>query len=132
MKNKILKLAIETALIAGEAILNIYQNDNFEVTIKGDESPFTKADFVSNQIICSSLKNTGIPVLSEEEKQISFKIRKEWKKFWLIDPIDGTKEFIKKNDEFTVNIALIEDKSPILGVVYAPAKNIIYFSSRGR
>mgnify|MGYP001218911862 CR=1 FL=1 len=131
MKNKSLKLAIETALIAGDAILDIYKNEDFKITLKDDKSPFTKADFVSNQIIGSSLKNTRIPILSEEEKQISFKIRKEWKKFWLIDPIDGTKEFIKKNDEFTVNIALIEDKSPILGVVYAPAKNIIYFSSRG-
>ena len=113
---------------AGEVILNYY-NENVDVIYKDDESPLTKADLASHKIITDSIKKItpDIPILSEEEF-IDWKIRKKWKKYWLIDPLDGTKEFIKKNDEFTVNIALIENNRPILGVIYTPALNELFFS----
>ena len=126
MKN-ILQTSIQTALEAGKAIMEIYEQD-FSIEIKDDKSPLTEADRVSNAIICENLKDT-FPIISEENKLIDFNQRKHWDKHWLIDPIDGTKEFIKKNGEFTVNIALIEKGLPILGVVYLPAKKILYFSS---
>ena len=113
---------------AGEVILNYY-NENVDVIYKDDESPLTKADLASHKIITDSIKKItpDIPILSEEEF-IDWKIRKKWKKYWLIDPLDGTKEFIKKNDEFTVNIALIENNRPILGVIYTPALNELFYS----
>ncbi len=113
---------------AGEVILNYY-NENVDVIYKDDESPLTKADLASHKIISDSIKKItpDIPILSEEEF-IDWKIRKKWKKYWLIDPLDGTKEFIKKNDEFTVNIALIENNRPILGVIYTPALNELFYS----
>ena len=113
---------------AGEVILNYY-NENVDVIYKDDESPLTKADLASHKIITDSIKKItpDIPILSEEEF-IDWKIRKKWKKYWLIDPLDGTKEFIKKNDEFTVNIVLIENNRPILGVIYTPALNELFYS----
>ena len=113
---------------AGEVILNYY-NENVDVIYKDDESPLTKADLASHKIITDSIKKItpDIPILSEEEF-VDWKIRKKWKKYWLIDPLDGTKEFIKKNDEFTVNIALIENNRPILGVIYTPALNELFYS----
>lgn len=113
---------------AGKVILNYY-NENVDVIYKDDESPLTKADLASHKIITDSIKKItpDIPILSEEEF-IDWKIRKKWKKYWLIDPLDGTKEFIKKNDEFTVNIALIENNRPILGVIYTPALNELFYS----
>ena len=113
---------------AGEVILNYY-NENVDVIYKDDESPLTKADLASHKIITDSIKKItpDIPILSEEEF-IDWKIRKKWKKYWLIDPLDGTKEFIKKNGEFTVNIALIENNRPILGVIYTPALNELFYS----
>ena len=113
---------------AGEVILNYY-NENVDVIYKDDESPLTKADLASHKIITDSIKKItpDIPILSEEEF-IDWKIRKKWKKYWLIDPLDGTKEFIKKNDEFTVNIALIENNRPILGVIYTPALKELFYS----
>ena len=113
---------------AGEVILNYY-NENVDVIYKDDESPLTKADLASHKIITDSIKKItpDIPILSEEEF-IDWNIRKKWKKYWLIDPLDGTKEFIKKNDEFTVNIALIENNRPILGVIYTPALNELFYS----
>src|SRR5690606_7028434 len=92
---------------------------------KDDKSPLTEADRVSNEIICNHLQNT-FPIISEENKRIDYEERKNWASCWLIDPIDGTKEFIKKNGELTVNIALIENEAPVLGVVYLPAKQILY------
>jgi len=116
---------ISIALKAGNAIMEIYNSDNFEVEIKSDNSPLTRADKVSHEIIKNSLSmlHPSIPVLSEEGKGILYEARKNWEKYWLVDPLDGTKEFIKKNDEFTVNIALIENNHPVLGVIYAPAYN---------
>ena len=119
---------VNISVDAGKVILNYY-NENVDVIYKDDESPLTKADLASHKIITDSIKKItpDIPILSEEEF-IDWKIRKKWKKYWLIDPLDGTKEFIKKNDEFTVNIALIENNRPILGVIYTPALNELFYS----
>ena len=119
----------QIAFKAGEAIMDIYAKD-FSVDYKDDKSPLTEADIKSNGIICDELKKLtpDIPIMSEENKQVEYEIRKEWEYYWCIDPIDGTKEFIKKNGEFTVNIALIYKNTPILGVVYAPALGDMYYS----
>ena len=125
---------ISIATNAGNAIMNIYnQSDKaMEIEYKDDNSPLTRADKESHSIICSSLKSLfpEIPVLSEEGSDIPYLNRKNWKQFWLIDPIDGTKEFIKKNGEFTVNIALIDNNSPVLGVVYAPVLQKYWYGSK--
>ncbi|QKF81079.1 3'(2'),5'-bisphosphate nucleotidase CysQ [Halarcobacter ebronensis] len=122
------KIAIE----AGKAVMEIY-NEDFDVCYKEDSSPLTKADLQANEIICNSLYKLypNIPIMSEENKQVDFEIRKNWEYYFCIDPIDGTKEFIKKNDEFTINIALIEKSIPVLGVVYAPALNDLYWAKEG-
>jgi len=107
---------------AGKLILDIYQSNNFEQQLKSDSSPLTKADLASHNLIVNRLRELtpNIPILSEESANIAWQERKSWQEYWLIDPLDGTKEFIKKNGEFTVNIALIKDNTPVLGVVYAP------------
>ena len=128
--SKNLEIAIKAALKAGEEIMAIYTSKNFEVEFKNDNSPLTKADKISHQVISDHLSKTQYPLLSEEGASINYEIRKNWNKFWLIDPIDGTKEFIKRNGEFTVNIALIENNAPVLGVVYCPALKILYFSEK--
>ncbi len=122
----------QIAKSAGEAVMEIYDTD-FEVEFKDDKSPLTLADKKANEIICKSLQEIypNIPILSEENKAIPYHTRKEWYKYWCIDPIDGTKEFIKKNGEFTINIALIEDAKPVIGVVYAPAVDILYSAKKG-
>jgi 3'(2'), 5'-bisphosphate nucleotidase len=127
---KYLVISIEAALLAGEEIMKVYAKD-FEVELKSDHSPLTQADKNAHEIIKSILEKTGLPILSEEGKQISFDERKHWDDFWLVDPLDGTKEFIKKNGEFTVNIALIKNCEPVLGVVYLPVKKMLYFGSEG-
>ena len=120
------------ALEAGDAIMKIYARD-FAIEYKDDKSPLTEADTKSNEIICKELAEhyPNIPILSEENKEVKYKDRKNWEYYWCIDPIDGTKEFIKKNDEFTVNIALIQEGTPVLGVVYAPAMNEMYTAKKG-
>ena len=123
---KLLSLAIEAALKAGIETLKFYLHE-FDVLIKDDHSPLTQADLEANRVINELLESTGIPVLSEENKLIPFETRKGWNHFWLIDPLDGTKEFINRSSEYTVNIALIENGIPILGVVFAPALNILYY-----
>jgi 3'(2'), 5'-bisphosphate nucleotidase len=125
-----LKTAIEAALQAGKAILEIYHSGAFDIELKGDNSPLTRADTASHNVIMSYLKPTGIAVLSEEGRDISYKERKDWKQLWIVDPIDGTKEFIKRNGEFTVNIALIEDQRPLIGVIFVPVTGELYFSSK--
>lgn len=124
-----LKKAIAASLDAGAAILRIYERD-FTIETKADSSPLTEADKAAHHIIVDALEPTGIPVLSEESKAIAYDVRKEWKRYWLVDPLDGTKEFIKRNGEFTVNIALIENGRPVLGVVYAPVLRTIYYGSQ--
>ena len=125
-----LKTIILTALKAGAAIMEIYPKD-FSIEYKDDKSPLTEADTASNKIIVESLKaNTPYPIISEEEKEVPYEVRSQYERYWLIDPIDGTKEFIKRNGEFTVNIALIENGVPIMGVVYAPAIEELYFADK--
>ena len=116
---------------AGDAILHVYRNMTTEVEIKGDGSPLTQADMASHHIIDAGLRATGIPVLSEENADIPFAERQQWSRYWLVDPLDGTKEFIARNDEFTVNIALIDNHEPVLGIVYAPALDLLYVGERG-
>ena len=118
---------------AGDEIMRIYQQD-FDIEFKKDNSPLTQADIKSNEIIINNLKSLypNIPILSEENKEIPYKIRKNWEYFWLIDPLDGTKEFVKKNGEFTVNIALIYKNMPVLGVIYAPVLNLLYYAQKDR
>lgn len=125
--NKNLKTAIEASLKAGEVIMQVYDTA-FDVEIKDDKSPLTEADKKANDIINSFLKPTPIPIISEENKQIDYSERKQWKTCWIVDPVDGTKEFIKRNGEFTVNIALINDGKPELGVIYVPATKTLYFA----
>ncbi len=120
--------AIETAVHAGSIIMDIYENKNMEVEIKPDDSPVTIADKKASEYIENVLEHTKIPVISEEGDHTTYKIRKHWKQFWCVDPLDGTKEFIKRNGEFTVNIALIDDEKPILGVIYIPVTKTLYFA----
>ena len=126
----LLNIAITAALEAGKVILEIYKSDDFEVEVKGDNSPLTRADTASHNVIMSYLETTDIPVLSEEGRDIPYKERKAWKQLWIVDPIDGTKEFIKRNGEFTVNIALIENQRPIIGVIFVPVTGELYFSTK--
>jgi 3'(2'), 5'-bisphosphate nucleotidase len=127
MKEK-LKTAIEASLSAGYAIMEIYKEDEVVIESKEDSSPLTVADKRANEIINRFLVPHEIPIISEENRQIDYEERKTWTQCWIVDPLDGTKEFIKKNDEFTVNIALIENGKPVLGVIYAPALNTLYFA----
>lgn len=123
-----LMIAIKASIEAGEEIMKIYESDEFNVERKGDDSPLTSADIASNTVINKYLLPTEIPIISEENKQLDFDQRKKWEACWIVDPLDGTKEFIKRNGEFTVNIALIEDSLPRFGVIYVPAQKIIYYT----
>ncbi len=125
--NKLLKIAIEASIHAGKEILDVYDSDDFQIVSKEDNSPLTKADKNADLKILEFLKQTNIPVLSEEGKHLSYEDRKKWDYFWLVDPLDGTKEFIKRNGEFTVNIALIKGQEPIMGVIYVPVTKNLYF-----
>ncbi len=124
---------IEISKKAGDAILEIYGTDDFQVESKDDSSPLTAADLAAHNLIIAGLAELtpDIPVLSEESKGISKEERQSWSQFWLVDPLDGTKEFIKRNGEFTVNIALIEDGAVIMGVVHAPVLNTTYHGIKG-
>jgi len=131
MKNELyIMKAIQASIEAGAAILEVYHSD-FIVEHKVDKSPLTLADKRSHEIIVRHLKEFNIPVLSEEGKEISYEERKMWNTLWIVDPLDGTKEFVKRNGEFTVNIALIRDGKPELGVVLAPEKGTLYLSAKG-
>ena len=109
--------------------MKVYGKKAFHTRLKKDLSPVTEADHAAHGIIARQLDRTSIPLLSEEGEETPYEVRKQWKKFWLIDPLDGTKEFIRRNDEFTVNIALIEGQEPVMGVVYAPCLDLMYFAS---
>lgn len=126
--NKNLQIAIKASLGAGKAIMQVYDT-SFNVEYKDDKSPLTEADKKANDIINSYLIPTLIPIISEENKQIDYGIRKEWQTCWIVDPVDGTKEFIKRNGEFTVNIALVSNGKPVLGVIYVPAIKVLYFAN---
>ena len=124
--------AVLAAFDAGVAILEIYTS-GFDVEYKADKSPLTTADRASNALIMERLQtHWSIPVLSEESKQIPYETRREWQQFWLVDPLDGTKEFIKRNGEFTVNIALVSNGVPVFGVVYAPVLGSLYVGAEGQ
>jgi len=125
-----LKLAIQAAVEAGREILKIYHSGDFDISHKKDDSPLTKADVASHHVIKSFLEQSDIPILSEEGKSIAYADRKNWKQLWIVDPIDGTKEFIKRNGEFTVNIALVQNQVPVIGVIYAPVLGALYFSEQ--
>ncbi len=123
-----LKVAIEASLMAGKAIMEVYDTA-FDVEVKDDMSPLTEADKRANEIINSFLKDTPIPIISEENKQIDYAERRNWDTCWIVDPVDGTKEFIKRNGEFTVNIALVERGIPLIGVIYVPAVKRLYYAN---
>ena len=126
MIDKLIRIAKE----AGKEIMDVYKTD-FDVEYKGDKSPLTEADKKSNNVICRKLKSiSDYPILSEEGRNIPYKERKNWEYLWIVDPLDGTKEFIKRNGEFTVNIALIHRGRPYLGVVYAPAMGTLYYGGK--
>ncbi len=120
--------AIEAALKAGQVILDVYHSE-FAVEHKADNSPLTRADRKSHELLMAALNGFHIPILSEEGREMPYKDRKSWERLWIIDPLDGTKEFIKRNDEFTVNIALVEYGLPKIGVVYVPVKDRLYFAA---
>ncbi|KHE91989.1 MAG: 3'(2'),5'-bisphosphate nucleotidase CysQ [Candidatus Scalindua rubra] len=132
--DKLILTTILAAKRAGEAILDVYDSD-FEVEQKDDKSPLTLADKRSHEIIENVLKqtisvtNSTVPILSEEGRETPYDERKKWEYFWLVDPLDGTKEFVKKNGEFTVNIALIHKHKPVLGIIYIPVKDVFYFAA---
>lgn len=130
---ELLPQVVEIARQAGEAIMRLYAEVNPSVQYKENNSPLTQADLASHHVIDEGLRRVAPqwPILSEESKEIPFEQRGGWRRFWLVDPLDGTKEFLKRNGEFTVNIALMEDGHPILGVVYAPAIEKMYFAARG-
>jgi 3'(2'), 5'-bisphosphate nucleotidase len=124
---------IVAAEAAGDAIMQVYRSEDFGTVTKDDNSPLTRADLASNAVILERLQQLtpDIPVLSEESKHLSYAERQDWTHFWLVDPLDGTKEFIKQNGEFTVNIALIAGGRPIFGVVHGPALGLTYWAAEG-
>ena len=130
VSSNIIQQVIQIATAAGEIILKHYNTD-FDIFNKSDQSPLTRADLESDEYICSELQRItpGIPIISEETESELFEIRKSWESFWLVDPLDGTKEFVKKTGEFTVNIGLIKQGIPVIGVIYVPTKKIIFYGS---
>jgi 3'(2'), 5'-bisphosphate nucleotidase len=120
--------SINAAIQAGAAILQVYQSD-FDVELKSDRSPLTLADKLSHDIIKAGLAQHGLPMISEEGRDIPYAERSSWGKLWIVDPLDGTKEFVKRNGEFTVNIALVDEQQPVMGVVYAPVPDVLYFAN---
>ena len=132
IESELLTSTVNLAIEAGEKILAIYST-NFNIDYKDDNSPLTAADLASHECLAAGLAKLagGFPILSEESAEIPFGQRRLWETYWLIDPLDGTKEFIKRNGEFTVNIALIHKHKPVLGVVYAPVPKVCYFSVAG-
>jgi len=123
---QLMKTAIAAAYEAGKAIMEVYERGDFDSVLKSDLSPLTRADRVSHDIISTMLALTRIPMLSEEDSEMDYHKRKEWNRFWLVDPLDGTKEFLNRNGEFTVNIALIEENRPVMGVILVPGTNTLH------
>lgn len=122
--------AIVAALAAGKAILEVYDSPDMGVETKADDSPLTRADRRSHAIIAAAVGGFSIPMLSEEGRDIPFEERRQWPRMWIVDPLDGTKEFIKRNGEFTVNIALAEKGVPTMGVIYVPVTDTLYFADQ--
>ena len=129
--SQLLPLVLRTACAAGQAILEVYERE-FRITEKEDRSPLTEADLASHRVICAALgTETPYPILSEESRHAPYSERADWGTFWLVDPLDGTKEFIKRNGEFTVNIALVEHGVPVLGVVFTPVTGLLHAGGPG-
>jgi 3'(2'), 5'-bisphosphate nucleotidase len=131
----LLPRVVELAEKAGAAVMEVYARGDFETTYKKeDDSPLTRADLASHRLLVEGLRalTPALPVLSEESIEVRYTERESWRRYWLIDPLDGTKEFIKRRDEFTINVAMIERGEPALGVVYAPAMEELYYASRGQ
>ena len=126
--------AIEGCIEARKAILDVYNSDDFDVEQKADDSPLTRADRRSHEIIVNLLQTRypDIPVLSEEGRDIPYEERSQWRRYWLVDPLDGTKEFVKRNGDFTINIALMSDNRPILGVISIPVSGALYFAAKNK
>lgn len=132
MSEKLIDDIIDLATEAGHRIMEIYDTD-FDVEQKSDNSPLTAADMAAHHTIIAGLEKLtpGVPILSEESADIPFTERSQWLRYWLVDPLDGTREFVKRNGEFTVNIALIENHESVLGVVYTPVTGVTYYAARG-
>lgn len=133
--NSVISEVVDIAKAAGEKILEVYEDiDNFQVEVKGDDSPLTRADKEANAIICAGLEklDTLFPIISEENKLLPYDDRQHFEYCWMVDPLDGTKEFIKRNGEFTVNIALIKNGKSVAGVVYTPVTDDMYFAIEGQ
>ena len=127
--SKELEIAVSAALEAGDEIMDVYNNtEDINYEKKSDDSPLTIADKRSHNKIMSYLEETSINIISEESKSVEYNERRNWEEYWLVDPLDGTKEFIKKNGEFTVNIALIKNNKPHLGIVYCPTQDTLYYN----
>jgi 3'(2'), 5'-bisphosphate nucleotidase len=129
-KDRLLATATAAAKDAGGLIMEWYRDGSYHVHTKDDASPLTEADRASETFILSALEETKIPVISEET-ECAYPVRRDWDLFWLVDPLDGTKDFIQRNGEFTVNIALVEHGTPILGVIHAPAIGLTYYAGKG-
>ncbi len=131
MKNNTIDLVkiIHTTIEAGTTVKEVY-NTKFTIEKKEDKSPLTIADTMSHKIITYDLKKLELPIMSEEGKKVSYNKRKNWTDYWLVDPLDGTKEFIKRNDEFTINIALINNQLPVLGIIYVPVLDLLYWAQK--
>ncbi|WP_294629318.1 3'(2'),5'-bisphosphate nucleotidase CysQ [uncultured Bacteroides sp.] len=133
MEQKYIMAAIDAALKAGRDILSIYEDptSDFGIERKADNSPLTIADRKAHETIVAVLKETPYPILSEEGKHLDYEVRRSWETLWIVDPLDGTKEFIKRNGEFTVNIALVQNSVPVMGVIYVPVRKELYFAVEG-
>jgi 3'(2'), 5'-bisphosphate nucleotidase len=131
---RLLEIAKQAAVEAGKAVLKIYDSGDFKSYQKDDDSPVTSADYEANEIICRILQSEtpDIPIMSEESKRELLSDRKNWNRYWLIDPIDGTQEFIARSGDFAVNIALIENNQPVIGVIYWPTGETLYFAQKDR
>lgn len=127
ISTKILQVATKASIIAGKVIMQVYEKPHFTSELKQDQSPLTEADMAASKLINSSLATTGYPIINEENKNSEYNIRKNWEYCWIVDPLDGTKEFINRNGEFTVNIALCKNGIPILGVIYVPVTRELYY-----
>lgn len=124
----------EIIVRAGNEIIKVYQSNDFQVEMKSDQTPLTTADRKSNQVIVNGLKELfpQIPILSEESKKIPYQVRERWEYLWIVDPLDGTKEFIKKNGEFSINLALIKNNDPVFGIIDIPVLDVLYYAMKGK
>jgi 3'(2'), 5'-bisphosphate nucleotidase len=128
---ELLQNAIHASLLAGVEIMEYYISEDFDVDTKENNTPVTQADIAASNVIIDILARTHIPIICEETAETPYQERKTWNTVWIVDPLDGTKDFIAKNDEFTVNIALIEKEAPVLGVIYVPVTDTLYYGIVG-